>query len=91
MFEFDGKVTMVTGAFGNLCQVVARAFRGYGASLALIDRHQDVVRQIFPDMVDAPHCTLAGCADLTDPAEVVKVVEAAKDIHGASIPVYGLI
>ncbi len=77
MFEFDGKVAMITGASGNLGQVVAREFRGSGASLALVDRRQDVLRQIFPDMIDAPHCTLAGCSDITDPCEAGKMVEAA--------------
>jgi len=82
MFEFDGKVAMITGASGNLGQVVARAFRSSGASLALVDRHQDVLRRIFPDMVESPDCTLAGCADITDPAEVGKVVEAAANFFG---------
>ncbi len=82
MFEFDGKVAMITGASGNLGQVVARAFRGSGASLALVDRHQDVLRRIFPDMVGSPDCTLAGCADIADPAEVGKVVEAAAKYFG---------
>jgi NAD(P)-dependent dehydrogenase (short-subunit alcohol dehydrogenase family) len=82
MFDFDGKVAMITGASGNLGRVIARAFYDSGASLAIIDRHEDVLRKIFPDLVGSLDCYLSGCADITDLGEVGKVVEAAADFFG---------
>lgn len=82
MFDFEGKVAMVTGASGNLGRAIAKAFYDSGASLAIVDRHEDVLRRIFPDMVDAPNCFMSGCADITSPVEVGKVVENAADFFG---------
>ncbi len=75
MFDFSGQVAMMTGASGNLGCALAKAFRASGARLALVDRHEDLLRQAFPDLVDAPDCLLITCADLTDPAEVEAAME----------------
>lgn len=77
MFDFSNQVAMVTGASGNLGSALARAYRAKGARLALIDRHEDVLKKVFPDLVDSPDCFMSGCADLTDPDEVNSVVTAS--------------
>ena len=82
IFDFSNQVAMITGASGNLGRDVGLAFRASGAKLALIDRHEDKLRQIFPHLVDSPHCFMSGCANLTDPDEVNKVVTAAVDHFG---------
>jgi NAD(P)-dependent dehydrogenase (short-subunit alcohol dehydrogenase family) len=82
MFDFSGKVAMITGASGNLGSAVSLAFHASGAKLALIDRHQELLQQMFPDLVDSPDCFMSGCADLTDPNEVSKVTTAAYEHFG---------
>lgn len=77
MFDFSHKVVMITGASGNLGGALAQAFRQSGAKLALIDRHQDLLYQAFPDLVDVPDCLLTTCADLTDLNEVNSVMDQA--------------
>ncbi|MDX1614757.1 MAG: SDR family NAD(P)-dependent oxidoreductase [Candidatus Promineifilaceae bacterium] len=82
MNEPNRQVAMITGSGGNLGSAVARAFRAAGAKLALVDRHEDILHRIFPDLVDDPDCYMSGCADLTDPEEVQRVVDGAVDAFG---------
>jgi NAD(P)-dependent dehydrogenase (short-subunit alcohol dehydrogenase family) len=82
MFDFTGRVVMVTGASGNLGSAVARNFHTNSARLALVDRHKDVLQKVFPDLMDSADCLMSGCADLTDPAQVSEVVTKAIDYFG---------
>jgi len=77
MFDFTNQVAMITGATGNLGREVTRAFHSAGARLALIDRHEDMLRDLFPEFVDDDMCFMSGCANLTNPAEVNSVMQAA--------------
>lgn len=77
MFDFTNQVAMITGATGNLGREVTRAFHSAGAKLALIERHEEMLRELFPDLVDDDMCFMSGCADLTDPVEVNSVMQAA--------------
>jgi NAD(P)-dependent dehydrogenase (short-subunit alcohol dehydrogenase family) len=81
-FDFSGQVAMITGASGNLGGAAARAFRAAGAKLALVDRHEDVLKTLFPDLVDDSDCFISGCADLTNPDDVSPVVQAAVEHFG---------
>lgn len=77
MFDFTGKVVMITGAIGNLGTVLARSFQASHAQLALIDRGKDRLKQTFSDLVGDPDYMLVNCADLMDENEVeASVVEA---------------
>lgn len=82
MFDFSNRVIMVTGASGNLGSAVARTFQEDKAKLALIDRQEDILGRVFPDLVDSPDCLMSACADLTDPGEVEKVVAKTLDFFG---------
>jgi NAD(P)-dependent dehydrogenase (short-subunit alcohol dehydrogenase family) len=82
MFDFTGKVAMITGASGNLGSAVTRAFHDAGAKLAIIERQRDHLVKMYPDMVDSPDCFMSGCADLTDRDEVSGVVSAAVERFG---------
>lgn len=82
MFDFSNRVIMVTGASGNLGSAVARRFQEDKARLALIDRHEDVLSKVFPDLVGSPDCLMSACADLTDPAAVSEVVMKTMDVFG---------
>jgi NAD(P)-dependent dehydrogenase (short-subunit alcohol dehydrogenase family) len=77
MFDFSNQVAMVTGASGNLGSAVGRAFHEAGAKLVLVDRHQELLHQIYPDLVNSPDCFLTTCADLTNSEEVQQIMAAA--------------
>ncbi|MCC6803087.1 MAG: SDR family NAD(P)-dependent oxidoreductase [Anaerolineae bacterium] len=71
MASFDGKVVMVTGATGNLGQVVARRFAAQGAKLALVSRSADELKTLADELGAA---TMTEAADLGDPASVDALV-----------------
>jgi NAD(P)-dependent dehydrogenase (short-subunit alcohol dehydrogenase family) len=76
MAAFDGKVVLVTGATGNLGQVVARRFAGEGAKLTLAARNADDLKALAEELGGD---TMTEAADLGDPGSVdalVKRIEA---------------
>lgn len=77
MFDFTDQVVMISGASGNLGSAVTRSFHAAGAKLALVDRHEDVLEKVFPDLVGSPDCLMSGCADLTDQSLVSNVISAS--------------
>ena len=82
MFDFTNKVVMVSGASGNVGSAVARNFHTAGAKLALIDRNEDVLQQIFPNFVADEKCFMTACADITNPDEVDSTVARSVDHFG---------
>ena len=81
-FDFSGQVAMITGASGNLGAATTQAFRAAGAKLVLVDRHEEVLEALFPDLVGDADCFMSGCADLTNPDNVSPVVQAAFEYFG---------
>jgi NAD(P)-dependent dehydrogenase (short-subunit alcohol dehydrogenase family) len=77
MFDFSGKVVMVTGASGNLGQAVATAFNDAGAQLVLVDHDTERLPQLFPDLAGLPEHVLATGVDVTDVEAVGSMVTAA--------------
>jgi NAD(P)-dependent dehydrogenase (short-subunit alcohol dehydrogenase family) len=77
MFDFSGRVAVVTGAAGNLGLVTARAFHRAGARTVLVDRSPDRLRLAFPDLAGSDDHFLAGGVDLTDAAAVGRTVGEA--------------
>ncbi len=77
MFDFSGRVVMVTGAAGNLGSAVAQAFQAAGAKLVLVDRAADRLQRLFPDLVDSPNYFLATSVDMTDADAVEAMVDEA--------------
>jgi len=61
------KVTIITGAAGQLGQVVAREFAAQGAKLALVDRQSDRLKEMFASIDQA---LLIGAIDITRPDSV---------------------
>jgi NAD(P)-dependent dehydrogenase (short-subunit alcohol dehydrogenase family) len=82
MYDFTGKVAMITGASGNLGSALAHAFRAAGARLVLVDRHEDLLRDAFPDLIDVPDCLLTACANLTDVDQVDEAISPAIERFG---------
>jgi NAD(P)-dependent dehydrogenase (short-subunit alcohol dehydrogenase family) len=75
MFDFSGRVVIVTGAAGNLGNAVAQAFQAAGAKLALVDRAADRLPRMFPALSDSNDHFLATSVDLTD-ADAVAAMAA---------------
>src|SRR5213075_13727 len=75
MNSLKDKVTIITGAVGNLGVATARLFQQAGAKTVLVDRSQDRVRETFKDIADSPDHLLAGGIDLSDVASLGKLFE----------------
>ncbi len=82
MFDFSGKVVMVTGGTGNLGSATARAFLAAGAHLVPVDRSPEALQDLYADLAGSPDHYLAGGVDLTDPASVQNAVAAAVNQFG---------
>lgn len=70
---------LVTGAVGNLGRAVAAAFAAQGRKLALLDRSEDLLRQVFG--ADSP-TQLCLAADLLDASAVAAAVDKAASTLG---------
>lgn len=79
MFGLDGKVAIVTGASSGLGERFARVLHGVGATVVLgarrVDRLEDLASELG-DRVIVRRC------DVTDPAELAGLVEAALEPAG---------
>ena len=78
MHDFSGKVVVVTGAAGNLGRAVAAAFEAAGAKLALLDRSEEVLGNVYgegPTRLPVP-------TDLTDEASVASAVDGIVRHYG---------
>ncbi len=78
MFDFSGKVALVTGAAGNLGQAVAAAFQSSGASLVLADVAEDRLDTLY----EASAEVLTVGVDLTEEASVHDMASHAADHFG---------
>ena len=76
MFDYSGRVAIVTGVSGNLGAAVATAFQQAGANLVLVDRAPDRLQRLFPTLSNSPDHYLATSIDLTDAEAVDAMVEA---------------
>lgn len=66
MFDFTGKVVIVTGAAGNLGSSVAQAFLKSSANLVLVDHSQGKFASLFPDLINSKDHLLEEGVDLTE-------------------------
>lgn len=76
MFDFTGKVVIVTGAAGNLGSAVAQGMLVAGANLVLVDHARDRFGEMFPQLVGSDDHLLFEGVDLTDPESVKALVES---------------
>jgi len=82
MFDFSGKVVIVTGSSGNLGRAVAHAFLTSGARAALFDRLKGEPAELFPDLSLSEAEALPVEVDLTDSAAVATQVAAVVSHFG---------
>lgn len=73
--ELNGKVTVISGAGGNLGLAVAQQFYAEGAKLALIDRHEERLRQTLRGAQIDDSSILIGPADLTKKDQVDQFID----------------
>lgn len=72
--DFTGKVALVTGASSGMGLAAARAFAEAGASVALVDFREDVVKAEAKSLADAGHKVIAIRCDVSDDAQVEQMV-----------------
>lgn len=82
MFNFENQVIMISGAAGNVGQVVARSFQEAGGKLALVDRGKERLETTFPDLVAAEDHLLVNCADVMDETAVADSVRESLEYFG---------
>jgi NAD(P)-dependent dehydrogenase (short-subunit alcohol dehydrogenase family) len=75
--EFSGKIVMVTGANGNIGQVVARRFAQEGATTVLVGRKEAELADLVKELNGTP-----GVADVTDEASVDALVKSVESQYG---------
>jgi len=75
MQSLKDKVTIITGAMGNLGTATARLFQQAGAKTVLVDHSPDRIRVAFKDIADSPDHLLVGGIDLSDTASLGKLLE----------------
>lgn len=85
--EFQDKVALVTGAAGSIGKGIAEAFAAQGAKVFVTDLDQTALGGIAQSIQASGGACEALAADVTDEAQVVAVVEAAKAAFGDSIDV----
>ena len=74
-----GKVVLVTGASSGIGKAIARLFAAEGAELALAARSTDRMQALAGEIGGEPHIV---SADLTDPAEVERMVADTEGRYG---------
>ncbi len=82
VFNFEGKVVIVTGAAGTLAGEVARHFAAAGASIALVDINQDLLGSVLSGLNTASS-SICLQADMTDEKSVAGMVGEVMDRFGA--------
>jgi NAD(P)-dependent dehydrogenase (short-subunit alcohol dehydrogenase family) len=73
--DFTGKVTLVTGAASGMGLAAAQAFAEAGATVALADFREDVVKTEAEMLAMAGHKVIAIRCDVSDDAQVEQMVD----------------
>jgi NAD(P)-dependent dehydrogenase (short-subunit alcohol dehydrogenase family) len=89
--QFAGKLIVITGVgrAGQVGEMLAQRFAQSGATVGLIDRDADALKERAADLKKAGHKVIASVADLTNPESVAKA--AAECTNGGKTPVAGLV
>ena len=84
MFDLSGKTALVTGATGGIGAAIAKALHGQGAHVVLSGTREAVLRERAAELGSR---TSAVPANLSDPAAVDGLVEAAEAAAGAPLDI----
>jgi 3-oxoacyl-[acyl-carrier protein] reductase len=80
MFDLTGKTALVTGATGGIGAAIAIALHGAGATIAISGTRAQVLEDLKAKLGE--RCHVMAC-NLSDPAEVEKLVPAAEAAMGS--------
>jgi NAD(P)-dependent dehydrogenase (short-subunit alcohol dehydrogenase family) len=80
VYDFTGKVAVLTGGAGVLCSTMARALAAQGASVAILDLNLPAAERVAAELREAGGQALAVQVDVLDRASVE---EAARKVLGA--------
>src|SRR5690349_14258683 len=84
MFDLTGKTALVTGATGGIGAAIARALHAQGAFVVLSGTRETVLEGFATELRER---VAAAPANLSDPAAVDGLVEAAEAAAGAPIDI----
>jgi 3-oxoacyl-[acyl-carrier protein] reductase len=78
----SGRVVLITGSSANTGRTMARYFAERGDTVVVNGRDAGVVAEVVKELWDAGGQAVAGVADITDPAAVRELVQAAERAAG---------
>ncbi|MCR5880536.1 3-oxoacyl-[acyl-carrier-protein] reductase [Phenylobacterium sp. J367] len=84
MFDLSGKTALVTGATGGIGAEIARALHAQGAHVVLSGTREAVLQELAGELGER---TSAVAANLSDPASVDGLIEAAEAAAGKPIDI----
>ncbi len=82
IYDFSGKVALVTGASAGIGLATAQAFAQAGASVVLADTNSDTVERAAADLVSAGHQAIGVTCDVSDETQVAALIERAVATYG---------
>jgi len=82
IYDFKGKVALVTGAAAGMGLATANMFAEAGASIVLADFKEDAMKAAAQRLVAAGHGAIAVKCDVSDDAQVAAMVERTVDRFG---------
>jgi 3-oxoacyl-[acyl-carrier protein] reductase len=84
MFDFTGKVMVLSGANGGITRAVARAFHGCGARMVLSDLDADAMAAFAAELDPAGEIVVATGCDVADSAAVEAAVALCEQRFGGA-------
>lgn len=82
MADFVNNCVLVTGGASGIGRAIAWMVAARGAAVAIADQNRDAVHQTAQALSDAGHEAKPICADISDPAAVADMFQAAMKISG---------
>jgi NAD(P)-dependent dehydrogenase (short-subunit alcohol dehydrogenase family) len=80
--DFADKVALITGSAGNLGSATVLAFKEHGAKLALLDRHEGRLLEMYSALRSSEQAYVGGSANLADEMEAEHAVAEAVQALG---------
>lgn len=93
MFNFQGKIVLITGASGGIAVSCIKKLYAYGAQLVLTDLNLEALKTFAAELDPTGDRVLALAQDVSDSQQAIDVVKAAVERFGAIdvlIPCAGL-